>query len=84
MNLSCSSRSSQSTCEKRQRYAELNAKLLDETITPAENHELGELIEQIEYADVERLQSLVELAQLRNMPLAQLMEQLGMSRNPHG
>jgi hypothetical protein len=69
--------------EKRQRYAELNAKLLDETITLAENQELGELIEQIEQADVERLQALVELAQLRNMSLARLMEQIGVSRSPH-
>lgn len=69
--------------EKRQRYAELNAKLLDETITLAENQELGELIEQIEHADVERLQALVELAQLRNMSLARLMEQIGVSRSPH-
>ena len=69
--------------EKRQRYAELNAKLLDETITLAENQELGELIEQIEQADVERLQALVELAQLRNMSLARLMEQIGVSQSPH-
>ena len=69
--------------EKRQRYAELNAKLLDETITLAENQELGELIEKIEQADVERLQALVELAQLRNMSLARLMEQIGVSRSPH-
>ena len=69
--------------EKRQRYAELNAKLLDETIKLAENQELGELIEKIEQADVERLQALVELAQLRNMSLARLMEQIGVSRSPH-
>ena len=69
--------------EKRQRYAELNAKLLDETITLAENQELGELIEKIEQADVERLQALVELAQLRNMSLARLMEQIGVSRSPY-
>ena len=69
--------------EKRQRYAELNAKLLDETITLAENQELGELIEKIEQADVERLQALVELAQLRNMSLARLMEQIGVSQSPH-
>lgn len=69
--------------KKRQRYADLNAKLLDATITVVENQELGELIEQIEQADVERLQGLVELAQLRNMPLARLMEQIGVSRTPH-
>ena len=44
---------------------------------------LGELIEKIEQADVERLQALVELAQLRNMSLARLMEQIGVSRSPH-
>ena len=70
--------------KKRQRYTQLNAKLLDGTITPIENEELGELIAQIEQSDVDRLQSLVELAQLRNLPLPRLMEQIGMSRTIYG
>lgn len=69
--------------ETRQRYNLLNQKLLDETLTPAENRELATLIEQIERSDVERLARLIELAQLRGIPLDTLMEQLGIRRSPY-
>lgn len=65
----------------RQRYNVLNEKLLDETITSQEHQEFGDLVDQIEQADAERLQQLVELAQLRNVSLDTLMEQLGIQRS---
>lgn len=63
-----------------QRYHLLNEKLLDETLTPAEYEEFSTLVDQIEGADVERLQHLIELAQLRNLSLDALMDQLGIRR----
>lgn len=60
-----------------QRYHELNAKRCAETFTPEEHQELLVLIDQIELADAERLQHLIELAQLRGIGLDTLMEQLG-------
>jgi hypothetical protein len=64
----------------RQRYTLLNEKLLDKTLTPEEEQEFGHLVDQIEQADVERLQNLIELAQLRNLSLDALMAQLGIQR----
>jgi hypothetical protein len=64
----------------RHRYAILNEKLLAETITTEEHEEFSELVDQIEQSDVERLTYLIELAQLRNVSLDTLMEQLGIRR----
>lgn len=65
----------------RARYELLNEKLLNETISPEEHQEFGALVDQIEQADVERLQHLIELAQLRNITLDALMGQLGIRRS---
>jgi hemerythrin superfamily protein len=51
-----------------------------ETITDEEQSELLRLVEQIEEADAERLRRLVELAQLRQVPLDALLDQLGLCR----
>ncbi len=66
--------------EVRQRYDELNDKLHAETITDEEHQELLGLIEQVKQADAERLRNLVELAQLRQVSLDALMDQLGLRR----
>jgi hypothetical protein len=66
----------------RQRYTLLNQKMLNKTLTPEENQELGVLIDQIEQSDVERLTRLIELAQLRGVALDTLMGQLGIRRTP--
>jgi hypothetical protein len=66
----------------RQRYTSLNQKMLNKTLTPEENQELGVLIDQIEQADAERLTYLIELAQLRGVALDTLMGQLGIRRTP--
>jgi DNA-binding GntR family transcriptional regulator len=66
--------------EVRDRYEVLNEKLHQEIISPEEHQELLEIIDQIELADAERLHYLIELAQLRNMPVDTLMDQLGIRR----
>ena len=66
-----------------QRYSELNAKLLDETLSQEEHEELLRLVDSIEQADAERLKHLLELAQLSNTTLDALMDQLGIRRFVH-
>lgn len=68
------------SAEVRQRYDTLNSKLHAETITGEEHRELLGLIEQVKQSDVERLRNLVELAQLRQVSLDELMDQLGLRR----
>jgi hypothetical protein len=65
----------------RLRYDELTAKLQEETITPSEHEELLRLTDQIEQADVERLRPLIALAQLRQVSVDTLMDQLGIRRS---
>ncbi len=64
----------------RERYRELNTKLLVEAITEEEHAEFLAIVDQIELADAERLQALIELARLRSLPVDQLMGQLGIRR----
>ena len=66
-----------------QRYEELNARLHEETITPAEHTEFLELIDKIELADAERMRHLLELARLRDVSVETLMEQLGLRRHSY-
>lgn len=68
------------SAEVRQRYDLLNDKLHAETLTDEEHQELLGLIEQVKQSDVERLRNLVELAQLRQLSLDELMDQLGLRR----
>ena len=60
-----------------QRYNQLSEKLRTETISSDEHQELLSLIDVVEQANVDRLQNLVELAQLRQVSLNDLMNQLG-------
>jgi hypothetical protein len=65
----------------RLRYDELATKLQEETLTPSEHEELLRLTDQIEQADVERLCALIALAELRQVSLDTLMDQLGLRRS---
>jgi hypothetical protein len=56
------------------RYAELNAKLADDTLTFEEHQELLSLIDQVELANVERIKHLIALAQLRGVDLDTLLD----------
>ena len=65
-----------------QRYDELTAKLVAGILTSTEHQELSQLIDQIELADAGRMQWLIELAQLRNLLLDELMDQLDIHHPP--
>jgi hypothetical protein len=59
------------------RYEILADKRDDETLTEAEYQELLDLAEQIEAFGVKRLEALVKLSDQRQVPLLQLMADLG-------
>ena len=62
--------------ELQQQYSDLSAKMRSQTITPEEHQDLLNLIDIVEQADGDRLQNLIQLSLLRNISLAELMEQL--------
>ncbi|HEX4945234.1 MAG TPA: STAS/SEC14 domain-containing protein [Blastocatellia bacterium] len=66
-----------------QRLNELIDKRQSYTITDAELQELIQLTHQVEAFDGKRLESLVELAHLRQVPLEKLITQLGLKPVPH-
>jgi hypothetical protein len=59
------------------RYEILVDKRDDETLTEGEYQELLEIVEQIEAFGVKRLEALVKLSDQRQVPLLQLMANLG-------
>jgi hypothetical protein len=63
--------------EAQQRYDELTTKRRAATLTPEEHQELLTMIDLIERADAERAQALTDLAQLRNVSMTALMDELG-------
>ena len=60
------------------RYDTLRKKHRKNKLSRAEHQELLGLTQQMEQCDVERLRLLAELAQLRGLPLPELMRQLGL------
>ena len=69
--------------EKLIHYQALDAKFYARTLTEVEHEALLQLSEQIEQFDVDRLEYLIELAQLWKMSVPQAMEQLGIQRLPY-
>jgi len=65
-----------------QRHAILTRRLQANTLTKAEHQELMTLINQIEPADVERMQALITLSNLRAIPVETLMQQLEIHSPP--
>ena len=63
------------------RYQSLQSKRQAEQLTAEERRELSRLINQREKLQAQRLESLAELARLRNMTLRGVMKQLGI-RSP--
>lgn len=59
------------------RYRELIAKRQAETMTPEEHAELISLIDRIEVANAHRIEFLAELATRRQVPLRELMTEMG-------
>jgi hypothetical protein len=66
-----------------QRLNDLIDKRQSYTITEDELQELIQLTGQIEMFDAERLKHLIELAHLRNVPLHDLIQRLGIKPVPH-
>jgi hypothetical protein len=62
-----------------ERFRALNEKRLDNNISEQEHLELGVLIEKIEKLNVTRLKYLIALAQLSNITVRELMQQLGIN-----
>jgi hypothetical protein len=67
----------------RKRMNELIDKRQAGLITQSELEELIQLTDQSEEIGVERLRCLIELAALRNIPVDELMRQLGIKPAPH-
>jgi len=65
--------------EQQSRYDELRAKREAETLTPAEHAELLHYIDAIATLWTDRLQALLDLAQLRHVSPQQLMQQLAIT-----
>jgi Tfp pilus assembly protein PilP len=70
--------------ETQQRYNVLVTKRQSETLTPEEYQELLSLIDCIELADTERVQTLTKLAQLRNVSVTALMTKLNIRPPVYG
>jgi hypothetical protein len=60
-----------------ERYHELRSKLDDQTLTAAERREMIGISDRLERANARRMRYVVQLANLRGVPLEQLMKQLG-------
>jgi cation transport regulator ChaC len=69
--------------QTRQRLNELIEKRQAYSITQDELQELRQMTDRIEKSDAERLKLLIELAALRNVPLDDLIIQLGLKPYPH-
>lgn len=66
-----------------ERYDYLNERLHEELLTESEHQELIALIDVVEAANVERLKYLTQLAKLRNVPIRQIMSELGIRPRDH-
>ena len=61
--------------ETQKHFDELNKKRQAEKLTPSEHKELLNMIEQIEKSDAERIGYMAELARIRGISLAELMNE---------
>lgn len=62
--------------QQARRLEELNEKIEETTLTDAEQAELLSLAKRVERLWVARLQAIIELAQLRNLPPAEMLRRL--------
>lgn len=63
-------------------YHHLITKRQAETLSAEEHAQLIEFSDRLEKLNVDRIQALIQLAQLRNQTLSDLMQTLGISPNP--
>jgi hypothetical protein len=66
----------------RTRYARLLRKRKDRTLTDSEREDLLKLTHEVETRDADRAAALVELAELRRVPVRMLMKDLGIRAAP--
>ncbi len=69
--------------EIQRRYRILLSKAQEETLTEEEHEEMLELVPVVESKDAERLEYLVELAQVRGSSVDEVMKQLGITPPSH-
>jgi hypothetical protein len=72
------------TSEQQARYRALIDRRDARTLTAQEHEELLRLTDQMEQAEADRAAALVELAQLRQVSVAQLLRDLGIQPASHG
>lgn len=65
-----------------EQYHTLIAKRHAETLSPEEHEQLIQLSDRLEELNVTRIEALIQLATLRNQPLTDLMQTLGISPEP--
>jgi uncharacterized protein (DUF2461 family) len=65
-----------------QTYHGLVAKRRAETLTPEEHQALIQTSTQLEHLNVQRMQALIQLSNLRHQPLLMVMRSLGISLSP--
>lgn len=65
--------------KKHERYMELSERLESETISETERQEFLQLAEEDATLRNQRVSMLIELAQLRNLSLSALMEEMGLT-----
>ncbi|MDQ2809419.1 MAG: hypothetical protein M3Z04_21295 [Chloroflexota bacterium] len=65
------------------RLDDLIGKRQDETLSSEEHAELIRMMDQVEARDVDRVQDLIALAQIRKTTLSQLVEALGLRPRSH-
>lgn len=71
------------SAEVQSRFDELAQRRDEGALTPEEHQELLQLVDVVEQFDVRRMEALSELAQLRGMPLRELMQQLGIQSSSY-
>jgi hypothetical protein len=69
--------------KEQKRFEFLSKKLQKKSISTSEHAEMLELVDLLEQKHAERLEKLIELAHLRNVPLDILMQQLQLTIVPH-
>lgn len=72
------------TAEDWERYRQLIAKRRAETLSPEEQADLIAFSDQIEAANVQRAECLIELADLRGVSVGTLMDDLGLRAPAYG
>src|SRR5262245_8850181 len=69
--------------EEQRRFNELKVRLREKTMTPEEQAEFLRITDEREKQNARRIEALAALAKHREVPILQLMEQLGINTPPY-